>query len=119
MTLLLIGVLPSASRGGGLEDWACDLPVAVLSPRCKAAIVYLLSILCGQHRLVLPAIRRSHVLEDAILRLRASLGGAASPPYSLKVFPSFKADTTREVEAGEGHGPRKEFFDVCAAGLSD
>ena len=32
-----------------------------------------------------------------------------------KCFPFFKMDAADVVEGGEGHGPRKEFFDLAAA----
>jgi len=88
-----------------------------LSPPNKALLVYLLNAAeHGEGKLSL-RVGRSSALHEAAAHLRA-----ASKLYkhsgAVKVFPLFIVPGEHGVvEAGEGHGPRKEFFAAAGAGM--
>jgi hypothetical protein len=106
----LCGFIPASAIAQDFEKWTLWLPYPLLTPPAKSAVVYVACILTSQRKLDIRHIERPAILQSAIDAVAAS-GSASSDAASSKVFPVF------EREAGEGHGPRKEFFDCCAAAL--
>ena len=110
-------------------DWFQFLPTSALNAEVKTDLLFACCSI-SQRRVPLVNIRRSFLLEDTRGHLSDSIFAFLSPPkrerakkkatsdleephYFAKIFPSFM-DSTGVPEQGEGHGPRKEFFDLCA-----
>eukprot|EP01012_Entosiphon_sulcatum_P050433 TRINITY_DN6926_c0_g1_i1.p1 TRINITY_DN6926_c0_g1~~TRINITY_DN6926_c0_g1_i1.p1 ORF type:complete len:1029 (+),score=186.32 TRINITY_DN6926_c0_g1_i1:171-3257(+) len=94
-----------------------SLPWYALSPVTKGGLLYVDTMLLSQHRCSLSPIDRDNVLDTALakvkeLELFSVCSKGTQAPQFYRIFPFFKLGDT--VEAGEGHGPRKEFFDLAA-----
>ncbi|KAG1679492.1 hypothetical protein FOA52_011091 [Chlamydomonas sp. UWO 241] len=105
---------------------SCDALGACLEPGARAMLAGLQhAAQCGGERRLTLQVSRDAAFPDALEQ--ASDAGvvprdAAAPPHAwacYKVFPAFvdQYDGGGAMEAGEGHGPRKEFFALAAAGM--
>ncbi|KAK3277561.1 hypothetical protein CYMTET_14440 [Cymbomonas tetramitiformis] len=98
-----------------------------LSPSSKALMLYMETSKEGECKTSFQ-VRRAHAFWDAVEQAEDSLMRRdPSRPLCSKVFPTFVQDTWStpsvgnryaagvvELEQGEGHGPRKEFFSLSA-----
>jgi hypothetical protein len=113
--LAFLGAIPA--KQDALESLAITgtyLAGPLLSPAANGIILYMLAIVQTQLRLDLKELHRSDILHEVATLIGRSVVARAArerEPVSSKVFPTFAG------EAGEGHGPRKEFFDQCARAL--
>jgi len=110
---------PQAVWQKRLSDWESlshslgldgpGLPVS-LSPQNKALLLYLINAAqTGESKVTLQVHRSSALSETSQILEKNRMILRSSGP--VKVFPQFRLDaSTSVVEAGEGHGPRKEFF---------
>eukprot|EP01064_Diplonema_japonicum_P028253 TRINITY_DN428_c3_g1_i2.p1 TRINITY_DN428_c3_g1~~TRINITY_DN428_c3_g1_i2.p1 ORF type:complete len:707 (+),score=169.53 TRINITY_DN428_c3_g1_i2:45-2165(+) len=114
------------------SSWQAALPMFALDAITKGALLY---IECNknQKRLSLNPVRRHMVITDgSVLAKAAGLwsgvpsgalrqGGWAKhervKQEHLKIFPAFEG-SDGVIEYGEGHGPRKELFDLIAAAVT-
>ncbi|KAJ9472127.1 E3 ubiquitin-protein ligase RSP5 [Diplonema papillatum] len=144
--LLAFGVIPheevmAASPSDCVTDddelyaWMAELPLFALNTSSKRSLLYI-STNREQKKLSLHSIRRHCVLADAQARANSVWAGVPSSAYRMsrrevesakaskapgffKIFPAFASgDSNATVEYGEGHGPRKEYFDLVADALT-
>eukprot|EP01059_Diplonema_ambulator_P005080 TRINITY_DN14800_c0_g1_i3.p1 TRINITY_DN14800_c0_g1~~TRINITY_DN14800_c0_g1_i3.p1 ORF type:complete len:918 (+),score=143.44 TRINITY_DN14800_c0_g1_i3:62-2815(+) len=129
---IIPGLEPASPKSSAASEWFSSLPMYALDPITKGSLLY---IICNedQRRLSLNPIRRHAVLSDALALVKTSgywtpapkkmYGPNATAQWSgkrtdfLKFFPAFEGPDG-VIEYGEGHGPRKEFFDLAAEALT-
>eukprot|EP01010_Urceolus_cornutus_P002420 NODE_30_length_3033_cov_260.696716_g26_i0.p1 GENE.NODE_30_length_3033_cov_260.696716_g26_i0~~NODE_30_length_3033_cov_260.696716_g26_i0.p1 ORF type:complete len:901 (+),score=200.60 NODE_30_length_3033_cov_260.696716_g26_i0:163-2865(+) len=125
--LAILGIVDEVDESA--EDLYRGIPFVTLNGHSKTMLLYLDTLLLGQHRLPLSPVDRQNVLACTLEQLklcelwplqnmRSSHHGVQ--PRFFKMFPFFHlegGDSDKAVERGEGHGPRKEFFDLAAEEL--
>ena len=145
--LLLFGVVvepPSSHIGNSTRSdpsiqypWIGTLPLLLFTATTKSSLLYIVS-LFSQQRVSLNPLRRHLILKDAqnLLRMQSLWSGVPKTLFSgnnlafniqtsdgkgnkfFRLFPVFAGRGSNSVEHGEGHGPRKEFYDLCASLLT-
>lgn len=104
--------------------WADEHLALVADPQASAMLLYLAQVSQAGEKRVKFVVRRSCAFWDA---LEAAQQQRLIPPASrvtcCKVFPSFVDEYVQgkkkpALEAGEGHGPRKEFFALAGEDMA-
>ncbi|KAG2433893.1 hypothetical protein HXX76_008246 [Chlamydomonas incerta] len=100
--------------------WSDSQLAACTAPGARAMLLYLQQVAAGGEKRTNVTVRRGAAFWDAFDAARHDgLLSASHGPKSHKYFPSFVDELAggagasgrkAPVEAGEGHGPRKEFF---------
>ena len=70
------------------------------------------------------AVRRTHAFDDFADSLKSKMAQCNGNRPKATLFPAFLRDPSEDplgrsgIEEGEGHGPRKEFFEHAATQIS-
>lgn len=115
-----------------LGGWESKALGACLEPHAAASLMYLEAGAARGERKGVFTVRRAAALWDALPQAQEQHLLSAAPtgskgkggPGPVKLFPSFVDEyagggkSKLVVEAGEGHGPRKEFFVLAGADMT-
>ena len=109
------------SFGECLRDLGLGAHLAcALSPESACSLAYLVHRTGEDEGKLSVRVSRAHCFESAFADFSDQVFRGTFDPDGrrCKVFPVFRNEEGGEAfECGEGHGPRKEFFDLCAADL--
>jgi len=101
----------------GLSSGETREYTVVLTPGCKAVLLYATIIARKGEKKTAFKVRRDNVFFDCCQALRAQQ--ILNEGGNHKVFPAFYSEEhgRQIIEHGEGHGPRKEFFQLAGEDL--
>ncbi|KAG2486509.1 hypothetical protein HYH03_014811 [Edaphochlamys debaryana] len=108
--------------------WSDPQLAACTGPEARALLMYLNQVALAGEKRTNVTIRRSSAFWDAFeCARRDGLIPGSAGPMAHKYFPLFVDETAQQdgassrkpaVEAGEGHGPRKEFFGLAGQDMA-
>lgn len=117
-----IGVLPAdqTRECREFDQWIQHMPLYAFGEDGKQTMLYLSAVVSGQRKLTLQPVMRADALRSLtklLLREGIARTRGSQEQQSYRVFPIFATEGVG-LESGEGHGPRKELFDLSSVDMT-